>query len=165
MSDDPAPSPSGNTARNLLFGLLALQNNFLSRDALVAAFGAWIADKSEPLDRILLDQGQLDADCHALLTGLVRRHLKLHGDDPERSLADLGAVVAARGRLLDLGDPELTTSLARVGAARIGGSDGDPDATATFLGAPTFAGGRFRVLRLHAQGGLGQVYLARDQEV
>src|SRR5262245_57460987 len=151
MSDDPAPPPCGDAARNLLFGLLALQNNFLSRDALVAAFGTWIADKSRPLDRILLDQGQLDADCHALLTGLVRQHLKLHGDDPAQSLADLGAVDAARGRLLDLGDPDLTTSLAQVAAIRPNGPPLDPEVTATFLGAPTSPGGRFRVLRLHAE--------------
>ena len=118
MSHDPAPSPFRDTARNLLFGLLALQNNFISRDALVAAFGAWVADKSKPLDRILLDQGQLDADCHALLMGLVRQHLKLHGDDPERSLADLSSVGSALRRLMDLSDPDLSASLAHVGAAR-----------------------------------------------
>src|SRR5262245_26083257 len=61
MSDDPAASRFRATAGNLLFGLLALQNSFISRHALVAAFGAWVADKSKPLDRILLDQGHLDA--------------------------------------------------------------------------------------------------------
>ena len=34
---------------NLLFGLLALQNNFIDRDALLAAFNAWVADKSRAL--------------------------------------------------------------------------------------------------------------------
>src|SRR5258708_205079 len=105
MNNDPAPTPLRDTARNLLFGLLALQNSFISRDALVAAFGTWIADKSKPLDRILLDQGHLDNDCHALLVGLVRQHLKLHGDEPEKSLADLSAVGSALRRFLDLGDP------------------------------------------------------------
>jgi hypothetical protein len=42
--------------RNLLFGLLALQNNFISRDQLVSAFGVWVADKSRPLDEILYAQ-------------------------------------------------------------------------------------------------------------
>src|SRR4051812_43401923 len=163
MREEPVASPIRDTARNLLFGLLALQNSFISRDALVAAFGAWVADKSKPLDRILLDQGQLDADCHALLMGLVRRHLELHGDDPEKSLADLSAVGFALRRLMDLGDDHLSTSLAHVGAARPGAPD--PDATAMFLGAPTSSGGRFQVLRLHAEGGLGEVYVARDEEV
>ena len=164
MSDAPAPSPFRDTARNLLFGLLALQNSFISRDALVAAFGAWIADKSKPLDRILLDQGHLDADCHALLNGLVRQHLKLHGDDPEKSLASLSAI--------GLGAPppdgagrRPTCPPASATSARPAAGDLDPDATATFLGAPTSAGGRFQVLRLHAEGGLGEVYVARDEEV
>ena len=37
--------------RNLLFGLLALQNGFIDRDALVAAFDAWVGDKARPLGR------------------------------------------------------------------------------------------------------------------
>ena len=165
MSVHPARGQFRDSAQNLLFGLLALQNNFISRDVLVAAFGAWIAEKSKPLDHILLDQGHLDADCHALLTGLVGQHLKLHGDDAEKSLADLSAMGSELRRLLDLGDPELSVSLGHVASARRGDQDTDADATATFLGAPTSSGGRFQVLRLHAEGGLGEVYVARDEEV
>jgi serine/threonine-protein kinase len=162
MSNCPRP-PSRDTPRNLLFGLLALQNNFISRDALVAAFGAWIAGRSRPLDQILLDQGQLDADCHALLMGLVRQHLRLHGDDPEVSLADLRSNGSLHRRLSDLGDPELSASLSHVAAAHTVARD--PDATATFLGALSPSGDRYKVLRLHAEGGLGEVYVARDEEV
>jgi serine/threonine-protein kinase len=165
MNHDPTRSPWPDTDRNLLVGLLALQNSFISRDALVAAFCTWIADKSKSLDRILLDQGHLDNDCHALLMGLARQHLKLHGDDPEKSLADLSAVDSALRRLADLGDPGVSASLARVSSARQDGHHLDPNSTATFLGAPTSRGGRFRVLRLHAEGGLGEVFVARDEEV
>ena len=35
-------------ARNLLFGLLAFQLNFIDRRALLAAFDAWTTDKSRP---------------------------------------------------------------------------------------------------------------------
>jgi serine/threonine-protein kinase len=165
MSANPSPSPYQEAARNLLFGLLALQNNFISRDVLVAAFGTWIAHKSRPLDQVLLDRGHLDTDCHALLAGLVRQHLKLHGDDPEKSLEDLSAIGGVLRRLMDLGDAQLSASLGHVATARPGDQDTDPDATATCVGAPTSAGGRFQVLRLHAEGGLGEVYVARDEEV
>jgi hypothetical protein len=146
MSHNPAPPPFQDTASNLLFGLLALQNNFISRDALVAAFGTWIADKSKPLDRILLDWGHLDADCHALLMGLVRQHLRLHGDDSERSLADLSAMGSVLRRLMDLGDTDLSASLGHVGAARPGDHDTAPDATSTptIVGAPTSPGAASR---------------------
>ena len=76
--------------RNLLFGLLALQNNFIDRDALLAAFNTWVADKSRSLGDILLGRGVLDGPRHALLEALVGEHLKLNGGDPERSLAALG---------------------------------------------------------------------------
>jgi len=40
--------------RNLLFGVLALQNNFITRAQLLAAFGAWVVAKDRALGQILL---------------------------------------------------------------------------------------------------------------
>jgi eukaryotic-like serine/threonine-protein kinase len=37
------------TDRNLLFGILALQMDFISRDQLIAAMNAWVLDKSKSL--------------------------------------------------------------------------------------------------------------------
>ena len=61
ITDRPrsAPSQPPSAARSLLFGLLALQNNFINRDALLAAFNVWVADKSQSLGQILLDRGAL----------------------------------------------------------------------------------------------------------
>ena len=42
--------------RDLLFGLLALQNGMVSRDQLVAAFGAWTAAPGRPLADLLAGQ-------------------------------------------------------------------------------------------------------------
>jgi hypothetical protein len=177
MSAGPAELPFQDAARNLLFGLLALQDNFIGRDALIEAFGTWVADKSTPIDQVLLDQGDLDAQCHAVLMGLVRERLKLHGGDPDKNLEDLSAIGSVMRRLLGLGDALLSASLGHVPAAGQSDDDSDPDATASFVGAAsaprgryfvgaeTSAGGRFQVLRLHAEGGLGEVYLARDEEV
>ena len=41
----------------------------------------------------------------------------------------------------------------------------DTESTLTYLGSPTTPGGRFRILRPHAQGGLGIVSVALDQEL
>ncbi len=81
------PSRAVDAAQSLLFGLLALQNNFIDRDALLAAFNAWVADKSQSLGQILLDRGALTPARHAVLLALVQEHLQQHGFDPERSLA------------------------------------------------------------------------------
>src|SRR5262245_18656914 len=51
------PSPAAD--RNLLFGILALQMDFVSRDALIAGMHAWVLDKTKPLGQILADQGAL----------------------------------------------------------------------------------------------------------
>jgi hypothetical protein len=61
--------------RNLLFGVLALQMDFVSRAALVAAMNAWVLDKGKPLGQLLVEQGALGADNRAWLEAGVERHL------------------------------------------------------------------------------------------
>ena len=59
-----APSPAS-ADRNLLFGILALQMDFVSRDALLAAMNAWVLAKHKPLGAILVEQGGLAPEEHA----------------------------------------------------------------------------------------------------
>ena len=49
-----------NTDRNLLFGLLALQNGLIDQVKLVAAFQAWTLDKGRSIAEHLVDRGDLD---------------------------------------------------------------------------------------------------------
>jgi serine/threonine protein kinase len=163
-AEPKANRPRADTDRGLLLGLLALQNNFVDRDALLSAFTAWVADKTRPLSEILRERGALDADTYALLEALVRKHLDLHGGDPERSLAALSTPGPVRRDLERITDPDLHDSLARVAADRA--TSPDPDATATFAaGQATSPAGRFRILRFHDRGGLGDVFIARDEEL
>src|SRR5580704_9477714 len=97
------PSPSAD--RNLLFGILALQMDFIRRDALIAAMHAWVLAKAKPLGQILLDQKALTADTHALLEALVQKHLALHGNDTEKSLAAFSSVGSVRNDLKQIADP------------------------------------------------------------
>jgi hypothetical protein len=151
------------TDRNLLLGLLALQLNFVDRPQLVAAFDNWTADKTQPLGKILVDQGALDVDEHALLEALAAKHVERHDDDPQKSLADLTPVGSARDDLQRLPDLDLQASLARVSVARA--DDELPSTLSHTAGTPTSAGTRFRILRPHAHGGLGEVYVAVDEEL
>jgi formylglycine-generating enzyme required for sulfatase activity/tRNA A-37 threonylcarbamoyl transferase component Bud32 len=152
------PSPAAD--RNLLFGILALQMDFVSRDALIAAMHAWVLDKAKPLGQILREQGQLAEDEHALLEAMVRKHLEKHGNDPEQSLAAVSSIRSVRQDLQQIADPDVQASLAHVSAAR---PAPDPDATRADLSTP--AARRFLVLRPHAKGGLGEVFVARDEEL
>jgi serine/threonine-protein kinase len=168
---DPTPSRPASD-RNLLFGILALQMDFISRAALIAAMNAWVLDKAKSLGNILQDQGALAEDERAVLDALVARHLRKHGGDPECSLAAVGpagAVASVREELRRLADPDLDASLAHAGAAPAAGNpDGVGGTTVDHVGeddAPLCSPVRYRVLRPHARGGLGEVFVAEDQEL
>jgi serine/threonine-protein kinase len=152
------PSPAAD--RNLLFGILALQMDFVGCDALVAAMNAWVLDKGKPLGQVLVEQGALRTDNRELLETLVQRHLEMHGNDPERSLAAVSSLSSVRQHLRQIGDPDVQASLVRVSTAP---PPSDPNATR--LDTSSAAARRFLILRPHAQGGLGQVYVARDEEL
>jgi eukaryotic-like serine/threonine-protein kinase len=166
---------SAHADRNLLFGILALQMDFIGRDALVAAMNAWVLDKTKSLGQILLDQGALRPDTHAVLEALVQKHLELHDGDAAKSLAAVSSLGSARQALQEVADADVQASLAIVSRDR---RADDPDATRehvsarspgraepSWAGLPTSAGLRFRVLRPHARGGLGEVYVAHDEEL
>ena len=96
-----------NADRDLLFGLLALQNGLIDQDQLVAAFQAWTRDKARPLADHLVARGDLDAEQRAGVEALVALHLKKHGGDAEQSLAAIPAGPSTRESLAALGDPEI----------------------------------------------------------
>ena len=84
--------------RNLLFGILALQMDFITRDALIAAderLGP--ATSTEAAGPILVEQGRWHPGDRALLEPWSRRHIQSHGGDPAQSLAAAGSVERACG--------------------------------------------------------------------
>src|SRR5262245_17694388 len=100
------PAPSAD--RNLLFGILAYQNDFITLLALLDALRTWLNDRSKPVDVRLREAGALAADEHALVAALVDRHLARHGGDPQRSLAALSSLdPAARRELQSLAGADL----------------------------------------------------------
>ncbi len=153
--------PSHNADRNLLVGIIALQMDFISRDQLIAAMAAWVVDKHKALGQVLSEQGVLSPEDHEGIESLVRRHLLRHGNDAERSLAALSSIgQRLRDELSRIADPDIQASLPCMSA-----TGRDTESTLTYVGSPTTPGGRFRILRPHAQGGLGVVSVALDEEL
>ena len=77
----------------------------------------------------------------------VDEHVRAHDGDPRRSLATLASTGPDLDALSSVSDADLQASLGHVGGAP----------------PPRPAGPRFRVLRPHARGGLGEVFVAHDE--
>ena len=72
--------------RNLLFGILAFQLDFVSQAQLIETMQAWMLRKEKTLGEVLVEKGFLSTPRRELLDTLVAEHVRQHGDDPERSL-------------------------------------------------------------------------------
>lgn len=200
--------------RNLLFGVLAVQTELISRKALVEGMNTCASEKQASLADRLERTGVLAAEDRAMVESLVAKHLSRHQEDPLQTLAALSAVEAVREDLEQISDPDIQQSLthlsvrpsrdpqATMHAAEDGPPPQDPYATyrlaeagsaAPAVGAGTQArdlfptvpnagkdlrasqtssdnssktnSSRFDVLRLHAKGGLGEVFVANDLEL
>jgi formylglycine-generating enzyme required for sulfatase activity len=142
----PRPDPD----RDLLFGMLALQWDFLSKEDLLKALRVWVQQDGRPLTEIIREQGSLGPADQTFLHELVQKYLRQHGDTeldgqaaPSKEPAPKGTVTTA--------DPDWNADVTPLPPP--------PPPASLRLGS------RYRVLRPHAKGGLGEVFVAEDTEL
>jgi eukaryotic-like serine/threonine-protein kinase len=155
---------------NFLFGLLALQTGMIDQAAIVAAFHEWTRDKTRSMAEILVGRGAIDAGDRAALEALAAKHLMRHGGDVEKSVAAVPAprsvVTGFTGMRTSDADADAFLGLLSAGLGGTELDNGVSDATATTsVGGAVGDGERFRILRPHAKGGLGAVFVALDAEL
>jgi eukaryotic-like serine/threonine-protein kinase len=164
LSGAPA-SQSG--AGSVLFGTFALQNNFVSHDAVLSAFEEWSHDTARSMVDVLRAKGDLDGERLTLVAALFAEHLRNHGEDPIQGLKALSAFDSLRKDLERLEAPDLKAVLSQVSI--VTGSSGEVDNDTVLFEpegrVPPRIRSRFHVLRPHRRGGLGEVFVARDLEL
>lgn len=155
--------------RELLYGILAVQTGLVSREQFVASLrndkvGSLRNDTTvEGLGDKLLLAGALSDDSKQLLDHLVAAHLEQHDQDPAKSIAVLSSIGSLGDELKTLGMPDVNATLARLPNLQTHVPD-----KATSLrseGSIQQDVNRFRILRMHAKGGIGQVSVAVDGEL
>jgi len=177
------------TDRNILFGILAWQCGLLSRAALMEAmYECTIATDGRTLPQLLLDKNLLtDEDCARLNESLERR-IRAEQGDVGKTLASFDSVEEVRAELSRIAAAEPGATLASVEAVDshavtralmqtleqpAAGDDLDFDgappleeeATTATANPPEREDRRFRVVRKHARGGLGEVFVALDEQL
>ena len=161
-----SPRKQQKLGRNLLFGMLALQNNFASRDALLAAFNTWVADKSKGLGMLLVDAGAISLAQRTLLDALVVEHLKQHRCEVEESLVAVSSAIPDYELFIEINDPDVQARIGHIRTEHSAGQWSD-SSTKTYTGNARSSqeGGRFRKVRFYKRGGMGIVSIASDQEL
>ena len=98
------------TDRNLLFGVLAFQDEYIDLAQLAAICREWVADKSRSIPQLLVERQWLSEQARDELERKVERKLKRFVGDAH---ATLGAVAdgAVRDVLKQVNDPDISESL------------------------------------------------------
>jgi eukaryotic-like serine/threonine-protein kinase len=155
---------------DLLVVVLAILTDAIPRSAAAEVIKSWTENTGRPLVECLREKTGLDEPRVKALECLASAHLKAHENDVRLSLTAWNALEVTQDMLTEIGDDSLRTTL----GATINGDKTLPveggrldDSSASFMlqNPLRAASDRFRLIRQHARGGIGQVWLARDGEL
>jgi tRNA A-37 threonylcarbamoyl transferase component Bud32 len=147
--------------RDLMLCTLIRQRELLSDGQLEAAVCQWLSDPQRPLLSVFAAHAKLSEIQLAELQEMLGRQVSENADQPIASrLQSLPSTV--RRLLMPHASDVTLASQARFETRPFDTKPRAPAAAAPRMLTP---GERFDVSHVHAQGGLGVVYLARDQEI
>src|SRR5262249_5070164 len=140
------------TDRNLLFGVLALQAGLIDAAQFAEACALWASRKHTPLADLLVERGWILPADRGHIEYLLQRNVARAGDARPSLAAPSDEI---KRSLAALGDAEIQQSLAHLPLPPTCAYDTASDHARQ---VPE----RYGLIRLHATGGIGRVWLARD---
>ena len=154
-------NPLGDCPTDLLFGLIALNNDLVAPAVIPAAYGRTSANRTGSWP-ISLSIKRPDARQRDLVSTLSGDYINRHGGDAGKALAALIATPLAGERLDQLGDHEFSVSLTSAGSVgstvRTSGSRKHlPPSANAAVGAKSHIAG-YEILEVLGIGGMGIVY-------
>lgn len=150
------------TDRNLLFGVLALHADLIDNQQFAEICGVWSTRKQTPLPDLLIERGWINADDRREVERLLERKLRKRSGDSKMLLATVSDEV--RSLLHTLADQDIRKSLDALADQAAGSADSSSVMVNT-LCTPTEQRSRYALTRLHAQGGLGRIWIAHDTDL
>lgn len=145
--------------RDLLFVILGWQAGLIPGETVSNLLKLWFGDVKQSVQDLCVGQQVLTEEQSQLLAPMVDAHIALHQGHTSAALESLSSVPHFIYQAIgDIDDPDLKGPLSIVGRSS---RDRRVEAGETIP-----AGGeRFRIVRKHASGGIGDVFVARDLEL
>ena len=151
--------------RGALLGALAIRNELLTQEALAAATVEWQRDDTRPLGQVLLERGLLSQKELAALEALVEGQLERQAERPAPARTG-SCATPGEGEPEAAQDPPRAESTSAGDMLETRAPTAQETAAAEEFVPPTAdRAPRYRALRSHARGGLGEVFVALDEEL
>ncbi len=151
--------------RNLLTGMLGLQTGLVTESQLITAMQAWVFSKEHAIEDLFLSQGVIDSAKKQFLQQLVQQYLTVHGGSPASALNMLPKNADLTAAFNSFRDEELAAATTKCESFDPQSEESKSDSTQGFNADVPFDDARYKVLRPHAQGGLGKVSVAEDLQL
>jgi eukaryotic-like serine/threonine-protein kinase len=151
--------PTIDVDRNLLFAVIALQDDLIDQTQFADVCAGWAVRIERSLSDLLIERGWIKKQDKEDVERKLERKLKKHRGDVH---ATLGAVVEneAREVLHAITDPRLRQSLERLAPPR-----GHVLVETLVQPATQRDSLRYTLTKLHAEGGLGKIWIAHDTDL
>jgi eukaryotic-like serine/threonine-protein kinase len=148
-----------NVDRNLLFAVIALQDDLIDQTQFADVCAGWAVQLERPLSDLLIERKWITEQDRGDVERKLERKLKKNGGDAR---ATLGAVaeIEVREVLEAIENPQVRQSIQGLPPAR------GHVLVETLVPPPALRDSlRYTLTRLHAEGGLGKIWIAHDTDL